>query len=94
MDHRARLELGHPERRQRPQQLREGPSGQAAQLKGAFTLLLANQVKWKLKSIYWYSVDDNAAICNFCDGSGLFGPGFKPKPAWKQYVHFTGGSVN
>jgi hypothetical protein len=71
----------------------KGPSGQAKQLKGAYTLLLKHQVKWRIKSIFWYSVDDNAAICNFCDGSGLFGPGFAPKPAWSAFVRFTGGSV-
>jgi hypothetical protein len=29
--------------------------------------------------------------CNFCDGSGLFGEGFIPKPSWKAFVRFSGG---
>ena len=54
----------------------KGPSGQAAQLKGAFRLLEANQTKWHLKQVFWFSVDDKPGACNFCDGSGLFGAGF------------------
>lgn len=70
----------------------KGPAGQAKELRTAFTQLRKNQVKWKLKSVYWFSVDDLAGACNFCDGSGLFGPGFKPKPAWYSYVKFAGGT--
>jgi hypothetical protein len=70
----------------------KGPLGQVTQLKGAFTLLKANQVKWKLKRVYWFSVDDQADACNFCDGSGLFAPGFVPKPSWNAYVKFAGGT--
>jgi hypothetical protein len=71
-----------------------GPQGQARELKGAFKLFKLNQTNWRLKQVYWFSVDDAPGNCNFCDGSGLFGPGFKPKPAWKAFVGFTGGSVN
>ncbi len=70
----------------------KGPSGQAKELKSAFTQLRNNQVKWKLKSVYWFSVDDQPGACNFCDGSGLFGEGFQPKPAWSAYVKFAGGT--
>jgi hypothetical protein len=70
----------------------KGPAGQAKELKIAFTQLRKNQAKWKLKSVYWFSVDDQAGACNFCDGSGLFGEGFKPKPAWFSYVKFAGGT--
>ena len=55
-------------------------------LKGAFSLLSGKQAKWKLQRVYWFSVDDQPGTCNFCDGSGLFGPGFVPKPAWYAYV--------
>jgi hypothetical protein len=71
----------------------KGPSGQAAQLKGSFGLLKRNQARWHLKQVFWFSIDDKPGACNFCDGSGLFGNGFKPKPAWKQYVKFAGGTV-
>ena len=69
----------------------KGPGGQAKQLKGAFSLLRKNQRKWKIQSVYWFSVDDAPGACNFCDGSGLFAPGFVPKPAWRAYTHFAGG---
>lgn len=69
----------------------KGPAGQAAQLKGAFSELRRNQRKWGVQRVYWFSVDDESGSCNFCDGSGLFGPGFTPKPAWYAYVRFAGG---
>jgi hypothetical protein len=69
----------------------KGPSGQAAQLRGSFRLLEANQRKWHLKQVFWFSVDDKPGACNFCDGSGLFGPGFVARPSWKAYVKFAGG---
>lgn len=72
----------------------KGPAGQAAQLKGAFGILRKNQPKWRLQRIYWFSVDDQTGVCNFCDGSGLFGDGFVPKPSWFAYVKFAGGSAD
>jgi hypothetical protein len=69
----------------------KGPSGQAAQLKGSFRLLEANEKKWHLKQVFWFSVDDKPGACNFCGGSGLFGPGFVARPSWKAYVKFAGG---
>ena len=71
----------------------KGPSGQAAQLKGAFRLLKAHQRKWNLKQVFWFSVDDKPGACNFCGGSGLFGPGFVARPSWKAYVKFAGGTA-
>jgi hypothetical protein len=70
----------------------KGPAGQAAQLKGAFELLRSKAAKWKLQRIYWFSVDDQPGICNFCGGSGLFGPGFVPKKSWYAFVKFAGGT--
>jgi len=69
----------------------KGPKGQATQLKGAFNLFKAKAAKWKLQRIYWFSVDDQPGLCNFCGGSGLFGDGFVPKKAWFAYVKFAGG---
>jgi polysaccharide biosynthesis protein PslG len=69
----------------------KGLQGQATQLKGAFRLLEAHQRKWRIARVYWFSVDDLAGACNFCDGSGLFGEGFKPKPAWYAYTQLAGG---
>jgi hypothetical protein len=70
----------------------KGPAGQVTQLNGAFKLFKRNQVKWKLKQIYWFSVDDQPGSCNFCDGTGLFGEGFVPKKSWFAYVKFAGGN--
>jgi hypothetical protein len=72
----------------------KGVAGQATQLKGAFKILSSHQRRWHLQRIYWFSVDDQAGACNFCDGSGLFGEGFLPKPAWFEYVRFAGGNPN
>jgi hypothetical protein len=69
----------------------KGVAGQARELKGAFQLLTANQRKWNLQRVFWFSVSDYAGLCNFCGGSGLFRNGFKPKPAWNAYVRFAGG---
>ncbi len=71
----------------------KGPGGQANQLKGAFRVIEKRASKWHVQRVYWFSVDDHAGSCNFCDGSGLFGKGFKPKPAWSAYVSFAGGRV-
>jgi hypothetical protein len=70
----------------------KGPAGQAKQLRGAFSLLKKNQRKWRIQRVYWFSIDDYGAACNFCDGSGLFGAGFTPKKSWFEYVRFAGGT--
>jgi len=69
----------------------KGPAGQARELRTSFTTLRNKQAKWRLKGVFWFSVDDAPGACNFCDGSGLFGEGFNPKPAWYSYVKFAGG---
>jgi polysaccharide biosynthesis protein PslG len=70
----------------------KGPAGQATQLRGAFNLFKSKAARWKLQRIYWFSVDDQPGICNFCGGSGLFGSGFVPKKSWFAYVKFAGGT--
>jgi hypothetical protein len=70
----------------------KGPKGQVTQLNGAFKLFKAKATKWKLQRIYWFSVDDQPGICNFCGGSGLFADGFLPKKSWYAYVKFAGGT--
>jgi hypothetical protein len=70
-----------------------GAAGQARELKGAFTLLKQNQLKYRLRRVYWFSVDDVAEACNFCNGSGLFRTGFIPKKSWTEFVKFTGGTA-
>ena len=85
-------ELGWSSQRPAPNNsFAKGRQGQATQLKGAFNLLRNNRSKWHLQQVDWFSVDDQRGACNFCDGSGLFGEGFVPKPAWFAFTHFTGG---
>jgi polysaccharide biosynthesis protein PslG len=88
-------ELSWSSQRPRPNNsFAKGVSGQKKQLQGAFGLLKRNQAKWRIKRVYWFSVDDVPGACNFCDGSGLFGAGFVPKPSWFAYVKFAGGIPN
>ena len=68
----------------------KGVRGQARELKGAFRLLKANQRRWHLQRVFWFSINDYSGLCNFCGGSGLF-HGETPKPAWYGYAHFAGG---
>jgi Glycosyl hydrolase catalytic core len=75
----------------RANEFAKGPAGQARELATAFTALRNKQAKWKVKSVFWFSVDDADGACSFCAGSGLFGDGFQPKPAWFNYVRFAGG---
>ena len=82
---------GRPER---GNDFAKGRKGQAKQLKGAFRLLRNKQKKWRIKRVYWFSVDDQIGSCNFCDGSGLFGAGFVPKPSWFAFTRFAGGQPN
>jgi hypothetical protein len=72
----------------------KGVRGQATQLSGAFRLLRNNARRWRLRQVFWFSVDDHPNACNFCGGSGLFRKGFKPRPAWRKYVHFAGGRAS
>ncbi len=69
-----------------------GVSGQARELKGAFTLLKADAAKFRLQRVFWFSVDDAPETCNFCNGSGLFKKGFVPKKSWTEFTKFTGGT--
>ncbi|MBS1675787.1 MAG: hypothetical protein JST08_00230 [Actinobacteria bacterium] len=69
-----------------------GASGQARELKGAFTLLKQDAAKFRLRHVYWFSVDDAPETCNFCNGSGLFKKGFVPKKSWTEFTKFTGGT--
>lgn len=77
------------ERPNRRDSFAKGLRGQAAQLKGAFSLLRREQRRWRLKRVYWFSLDDVPGVCNFCGGTGLFRRNLRPKPAWHAYVRFA-----
>ncbi len=70
----------------------KGPSGQVAELRGALKLLTTNAAKWRIKRLYWFSVEDAKGYCNFCSGTGLFTETFKPKRSWNEFVKFAGGT--
>jgi hypothetical protein len=85
-------ELGWSSQRpRRNNSFAKGRGGQARELKGAFRLLRNNQRRWRLRRVHWFSIGDQRGACNFCDGSGLFGEGFVPKPAWFAYARLAGG---
>jgi polysaccharide biosynthesis protein PslG len=63
-------------------QFEKGRAGQNRELRGALQLLRAHAAAWRVQRMYWFSLTDAPGTCNFCDGSGLFGEGFTPKPAW------------
>jgi hypothetical protein len=73
-----------------------GKKQQAKLLKQSFKLLIKKRGKWKIGGVLWYTWRDlpkNEAPCDWCAAAGLFNTGgTKAKPAWKQYVKFTGGS--
>jgi hypothetical protein len=66
----------------------KGLRGQARELKGAFRLLAAQQRRWHIQSVYWFSISDYAGLCNFCGGAGLFHED-RPKPAWNAFRRFA-----
>ena len=73
-----------------------GKKKQAKLVKKSFKLLLAKRGKWKVGGALYYTWRDlpgNQAPCDWCASAGLFNAsGSKAKPAWKQFVKFTGGS--
>jgi hypothetical protein len=71
----------------------KGAAGQATQLRGAFRVIRNRARSWHVQRVYWFSIDDHPGSCNFCNGTGLFAKGFKPKPAWREYVSFAGGTA-
>jgi len=85
---------GHPSKSNGFNKFEKGPKGQATQLKGAFGLLKRHQAEWRVHQVFWFAVDDMPGACNFCDGAGLFGPGFVAKPSWPAYVRLAGGRAN
>jgi hypothetical protein len=74
--------------------LGKGKKGQADILKKSFRLLTHKRSKWNIRQAMWYSWKDkdDPKFCTWCDSAGLFSKSLDPKPAWKQFVKFTGGS--
>jgi hypothetical protein len=74
--------------------LGKGKKGQAQMLKRSFRLLKHKRNEWNIHGVMWFTWKDrhDPAFCAWCDSAGLFSKAFKPKPAWKRFVKFTGGS--
>ena len=71
----------------------QGMRGQVGQLRDSYGFLLRNRHRLNLKGAYWFSWQDLAGSCNFCDSVGLFHAGerLRPKPAWHAFVRLAGG---
>jgi hypothetical protein len=68
---------------------------QEALLRRSFSRLLASSERYRLERLVWYTWRDNDLFeaCNLCRYSGLFREDMTPKPAWDDFVAFTGGST-
>jgi polysaccharide biosynthesis protein PslG len=74
--------------------LGKGTKGQARLLKKSFRLLKHKRGKWNIHGIGWFTFKDHQSptFCPWCGAAGLFTQALEPKPAWKRYVKFTGGT--
>jgi hypothetical protein len=70
-----------------------GIGGQVRELRQAYSYLIANRGRLRLKGVYWFSWKDIEGACSFCDSVGFFRAGnrLEPKPAWHAFVGLTGG---
>lgn len=71
---------------------------QANQLNSAFTYLLRDRHRLKLRKVFWFAWKDTnprGENCSFCYNIGLFawrkGNRLAAKPAWRTFVRFTRG---
>jgi hypothetical protein len=80
-----------------PHPLHRGPRGQAKRLRQAVGYFTRQRDRLEIRSVLWFSwrdVPEGDAYCNWCALSGLFPLASldQPKPAWRSFVSFTGGS--
>jgi hypothetical protein len=72
-----------------------GPEGQAEQLRTAFQFFVDQRQALDIEGVTWYAWRDTTdpSQCDWCPGSGLFeAESLESKPAWDEFVAFTGGS--
>jgi hypothetical protein len=86
-------ELGWPTDGTKLGNFRKSPRGQALILRRAFDLLIARRGEWGINGVIWYTWRDNRLEpkCHICSYSGLFKRKGGPKPAWFEFVTYTGG---
>jgi putative glycosyl hydrolase len=71
------------------------PEGQKRNLVKSFDLLKARRRSWNVAGVTWFSFRDPTSPvgqCRFCLSAGLLTKHLKPKPAWRAFVNFTGGT--
>ncbi len=72
-----------------------GKQGQAKRLKEAFNYFLDKRRAWHIRTLIWYSWQDNvdpiAGLCEWCAGSGLLERNGTEKPSYKAFTSYTGG---
>src|SRR4051794_22582326 len=72
----------------------KGIGGQAVALRQSFRLLSAHYQAWGVAGVNWFSwrdVPKNQSSCRSCFSTGLISQGGTPKPAWRNFVQFSGG---
>jgi len=76
-----------------PHPLNRGPEGQAERLRRAFAWFTARRAALNIRLVAWYAWRDTKgdAVCDWCANSGLLEFGSTPKPAWLEFLRFTGG---
>lgn len=67
---------------------------QAKLLRRTFGFILDKRKQWVIRKAIWYTWRDNNIneACDLCRFSGLFDLDGNPKPAWREFVTFSGGS--
>jgi hypothetical protein len=79
--------------RKRGGRLNLGRKGQARMLQKSFTLILRHRTEWHVPRLDWYTWRDVPKVpgrCSFCNSAGLLTKSYRKKPAWREFVRFTG----
>lgn len=71
--------------------LNVGLRGQAKRLRGAMRFAIRHRRSYRIKRFFWFQWRDQAPTPNGKFDFGLRRIDESPKPAWRAYVHFTGG---
>jgi len=73
-----------------------GANRQAEMLHKSFKYFTNQRKRLRIRAVAWFSWRDTPpdfSLCLWCPQSGLFTrDGFQPKPAWRVYTRYTGGS--
>ena len=67
--------------------------GQASRLRGAYREMIENRRRFRLIGAYWFGFRDPPTGDSWQYHTGLFGPDWRMKPAWRSLVSITGGQL-